>query len=80
MNRLLHAMKFAAEKHATQCRKNADATPYINHPIEVAEHFVRAGGISDEDVLPYRQGYEIEIQGVGKPTGCRIIAVRLIRN
>ncbi len=51
MNRLLHAMKYAAEKHAQQRRKNADATPYINHPIEVAEHLARVGGISDEDVL-----------------------------
>ena len=51
MNRLLHAMRFAAEKHAQQRRKNADATPYINHPIEVAEHLARVGGISDEDVL-----------------------------
>lgn len=51
MNRLLQAMKFAAEKHATQRRKNADATPYINHPIEVAEHLAAIGGISDEDVI-----------------------------
>jgi guanosine-3',5'-bis(diphosphate) 3'-pyrophosphohydrolase len=51
MNRLLQAMKFAAEKHARQRRKNPDATPYINHPIEVAEHLARVGGIADEDVL-----------------------------
>lgn len=51
MNRLLQTMKFAAEKHAQQRRKNANATPYINHPIEVAEHLARIGGISDEDVL-----------------------------
>lgn len=51
MNRLLQALKFAAEKHVQQRRKNAEATPYINHPIEVAEHLARVGGISDEDVL-----------------------------
>lgn len=51
MNRLLQALKFAAEKHASQRRKNAAATPYINHPIEVAEHMARVGGISDEDIL-----------------------------
>lgn len=51
MNRLLQATKFAAEKHAHRRRKNADATPDINHPIEVAEHLARVGGISDEDVL-----------------------------
>lgn len=51
MNRLLQAVKFAAEKHTHQRRKNSDATPYINHPIEVAEHLARVGGISDEDVI-----------------------------
>ncbi len=51
MNRLLHAMDFAARKHSHQTRKNAKATPYINHPIEVAEHLARVGGITDEDVL-----------------------------
>lgn len=51
MNRLLQALKFAAEKHASQRRKNAAATPYINHPIEVAEHMARVGGITDEDIL-----------------------------
>jgi guanosine-3',5'-bis(diphosphate) 3'-pyrophosphohydrolase len=51
MKRILSAMKFAAEKHRHQRRKNADATPYINHPIEVAEILARVGGIRDEDVL-----------------------------
>ncbi|MBM4005520.1 MAG: bifunctional (p)ppGpp synthetase/guanosine-3',5'-bis(diphosphate) 3'-pyrophosphohydrolase [Planctomycetes bacterium] len=51
MDRLLKAMKFAAEKHARQRRKNSEATPYINHPIEVAEHLARVGRIADEDIL-----------------------------
>jgi guanosine-3',5'-bis(diphosphate) 3'-pyrophosphohydrolase len=51
MNRLLLATKFAAQKHSTQRRKNKDATPYINHPIEVAEHLARVGGIQDEEIL-----------------------------
>jgi guanosine-3',5'-bis(diphosphate) 3'-pyrophosphohydrolase len=51
MSRLLQAAKFAAEKHAPQRRKNADATPYVNHPIEVADHLARVGGITDEDIL-----------------------------
>lgn len=51
MRRLLQAMKFAAEKHANQRRKNPDATPYINHPIEVAEILASVGGIEDEEVL-----------------------------
>lgn len=51
MNRLLHALKFSAERHIHQRRKDAEATPYINHPIEIAEHLARVGGIFDEDVL-----------------------------
>lgn len=44
-------MKFASEKHATQIRKNSAGTPYINHPIEVAEHLASVGGVTDEAVL-----------------------------
>ena len=34
--RLLMALEFAAEKHRHQRRKDAAASPYINHPIAVA--------------------------------------------
>jgi len=51
MNRLLQAMRFAATKHAEQRRKNSAASPYINHPIEVAEHLNRVGKIDDTDIL-----------------------------
>jgi guanosine-3',5'-bis(diphosphate) 3'-pyrophosphohydrolase len=51
MERLLAAASFAARKHTTQRRKNPAATPYINHPLEVAEHLARVGGIDDEDIL-----------------------------
>ena len=51
MNRILQATHFAAQQHSRQRRKNADATPYINHPIEVAAHLAGVGGITDEDVL-----------------------------
>ena len=30
---LMDVVNFAAEKHKDQRRKNAQATPYINHPI-----------------------------------------------
>ena len=33
---LLRAALFAAEKHRTQRRKDAGASPYINHPLAVA--------------------------------------------
>ena len=51
MKRLLEAANFAAQKHSKQRRKNVDASPYINHPIEVAMHLSRVGNIDDEDVL-----------------------------
>lgn len=51
MQRLLAAASFAAGKHTNQRRKNAAATPYINHPLEVAEHLARVGGIDDEELL-----------------------------
>ncbi|HSL68884.1 MAG TPA: HD domain-containing protein [Longimicrobiales bacterium] len=38
---LLSAVRFAAEKHRYQKRKGEDASPYINHPIEVAETLAR---------------------------------------
>ena len=49
--RLLQAMRFAAHKHRDQKRKDGDATPYINHPIEVAELLAQVGGVRDPDVL-----------------------------
>ena len=51
MKLLLQAMRFATEKHSEQKRGNARQTPYINHPIEVAEHLANVGGVTDEDVL-----------------------------
>ena len=43
---LLAVLKFAAHKHSRQRRKDLEATPYINHPIEVAEVLSRIGGIT----------------------------------
>ena len=48
---LLAAVRFAAEKHRHQRRKDPDASPYINHPIDVAETLARIGGVSDGEVL-----------------------------
>ncbi|MGH8851821.1 MAG: HD domain-containing protein [Casimicrobiaceae bacterium] len=47
---LLKAVAFAAEKHRDQRRKDADASPYINHPIELAS-LLSAQGIGDLTVL-----------------------------
>jgi (p)ppGpp synthase/HD superfamily hydrolase len=48
---LLAALKFAAHKHSRQRRKDLEATPYINHPIEVAEVLSHIGGISELPTL-----------------------------
>jgi len=44
---LFRALHFAAGKHRDQRRKGAEASPYINHPIEVAELLARVGEITD---------------------------------
>lgn len=40
---LLHALHFAADRHRDQRRKDEDASPFINHPIYVAEILTRFG-------------------------------------
>jgi guanosine-3',5'-bis(diphosphate) 3'-pyrophosphohydrolase len=47
---VLRALEFAAEKHRGQVRKDADATPYIQHPIALATLLWQAG-IQDAEVL-----------------------------
>jgi len=44
---LLSALTFASLKHRQQRRKDADGTPYINHPIAVAEILARIGRVRD---------------------------------
>lgn len=51
MNRLLQALAFAADKHRNQRRKDAEASPYINHPIALADVLANEGGVTDESVL-----------------------------
>ena len=48
---LLQAVNFAADKHRDQRRKNVEASPYINHPIQVAELIARIGEVDDLAVL-----------------------------
>jgi len=45
---LLKAVNFSAEKHKNQRRKGAEASPYINHPIAVAETLWTVGGVRDK--------------------------------
>ena len=48
---LLKAIAFAADKHSRQRRKDADASPYINHPIAVAAALAVEGEVTDEATL-----------------------------
>lgn len=45
------ALKFSAEKHRNQRRKDKAQTPYLNHPIAVAELLWRVGNVSRMPVL-----------------------------
>ena len=47
---LLEAVAFAAEKHRHQRRKDAEASPYINHPIALAS-LLKREGVGDLAVL-----------------------------
>lgn len=49
--KVLDAVMFAAERHRNQRRKDAEASPYINHPIALAHLLATTGGVDDVDVL-----------------------------
>jgi guanosine-3',5'-bis(diphosphate) 3'-pyrophosphohydrolase len=48
---LVDAVAFAAYKHRRQRRKDAEASPYINHPIALARVLSVEGGVSDTTLL-----------------------------
>lgn len=48
---LLRTVHFAADKHRYQTRKDEDGSPYINHPIQVAELLARVGDVTDPATL-----------------------------
>lgn len=47
----LKALKFSAEKHRSQRRKDEQASPYINHPIEVVNVLWNVGEVYDAITL-----------------------------
>ena len=48
---ILKAIRFSAEKHNDQRRKDARSSPYINHPIQVAETLWTVGDVRDSALL-----------------------------
>lgn len=51
MKTFIKAVAFAANKHKKQRRKDVDASPYINHPIALADVLANEGDIVDVNVL-----------------------------
>ena len=49
--KVFEALAFAAHKHRDQRRKDEGASPYINHPIALANILVNEGGVTDHVVL-----------------------------
>ena len=47
----VRALAFASRKHSQQRRKDADASPYINHPIALVSILTLEAGINDRDTL-----------------------------
>lgn len=48
---VIRAAAFAAERHRHQRRRDADASPYINHPLALADVLANEAGIDDPVVL-----------------------------
>ena len=48
---IIRAIEFAARKHRMQRRKDADASPYINHPIALMHALCIDAGVTDPTIL-----------------------------
>jgi len=48
---LLRALRFAADKHRDQRRKDTHQSPYVNHLIQVVELLCTVGGVQDGATL-----------------------------
>lgn len=48
---VLRAAAFAAQRHRRQRRHDAERSPYINHPLALADILANLGGIADPVVL-----------------------------
>jgi guanosine-3',5'-bis(diphosphate) 3'-pyrophosphohydrolase len=48
---IFQVLAFAARKHSRQRRKDLEASPYINHPIDLAQVLVNEADIVEGDVI-----------------------------
>lgn len=80
---LLKAADFAAKFHQRQKRKDQEGTPYINHPIEVANFLANIGGINDPEVLAAAilhdtiEDTECKKEDIAKEFGDRVLSLVL---
>jgi len=51
INHIREAIRFSAIKHSLQTRKNAEQTPYIIHPIGVADSILTIGKVYDPEII-----------------------------
>ena len=51
IHKILEALQFAAHKHRDQRRKDIEASPYINHPIALANVLWREAAVHEADVI-----------------------------
>ncbi len=51
LGEVLRALAFAAHKHRDQRRKDREASPYINHPIDLANILASEAGVTDRLVI-----------------------------
>lgn len=51
LNKILQAVDYAALKRESETLKDIAKTPYITHPMDVAEHLVSVGQVYDTDTL-----------------------------
>ena len=51
LKQLLKAIAFSARKHRDQRRKDIVASPYINHPISLADILCNEGHVTDTEVI-----------------------------
>ncbi|CAG7726291.1 unnamed protein product [Allacma fusca] len=51
LSNLFFCFDFACRKHSTQRRKDPQQSPYINHPIGVANILINEGQVCDPDIL-----------------------------
>ena len=66
-NNFIRAVAFAAEKHRDQRRKDADASPYINHPIALANVLANEGDSRYFIPHGFLVGGDIKYQSVIRP-------------